>query len=41
MKKIHLRNKIYQVWNSDETMVMYQGTADECDKYIRIISAMK
>jgi hypothetical protein len=32
MKKIHLINNTYQVWNDDETTCLFQGTSDECDE---------
>ena len=34
MKKLHLINNTYQVTNDDETSVMFQGTSDECDKFM-------
>lgn len=34
MTKIHLINSIYQVYNDDETEVLFQGTSDECDKFM-------
>ena len=30
MKLINLINNTYQVWNNDETTMMFQGTRDEC-----------
>lgn len=34
MKKIHLINNTYQVYNDNETEMLFQGPSDECDKFM-------
>ena len=34
MKVLHLKNYIYQVWNDQETSCLFQGTREECDKFM-------
>ena len=34
MKIVHLINDTYQVVNEDESIVYFQGSEEECQKYI-------
>ena len=34
MKKLHLINDTYQIYNDDETEMMFQGLSDECDRFM-------
>ena len=34
MKKLHLINDTYQIYNDDETEMLFQGSSDECDRFM-------
>lgn len=36
MKIINLLNHVYQVTSNDESKILYEGSLEGCNKYIRI-----
>ena len=34
MKKLHLINDTYQIYNDDETEMMFQGSSVDCDRFM-------